>query len=78
MKAVEQAIDDRGNNQDHGREMLQAFIDRGFTGSLERAAVALGWPEDQLQQHLAGELTIDDDMVMKMRGIAKERNFDIE
>jgi hypothetical protein len=78
MKAVEQSIDDRGNNQKHGREMLRSFIDHGFGGSQEQAGLALGWPQDKLEQHLQGELTIDDDLVMKMRGIAKERNFDIE
>jgi len=78
MKAVEQSIDDRGNNQAHGRQMLQAFIDRGFSGSLENAGLALGWPNDKLEQHLEGKATIDDDLVMKMRGIATERNFTIE
>ena len=78
MKAVEQSIDDRGNNQEHGRTMLRNFIDRGFNGSVELAGTALGWPQDKLQQHLNGDLTVDDDLVMKMRGIAKERNFDIE
>ena len=78
MKAVEQSIDDRGNNQGHGREMLKNFIDRGFSGSLDQAGTALGWPLDTLQQHLNGELAIDDDLAMKMRGIAKERDFTIE
>jgi hypothetical protein len=78
MRGVEQAIDDRGNDQNHGREMLRNLIDHGFKGNLEGAAVALGWPQEKLQQHLSGEATVDDDLVMKMRGIARERSFDIE
>jgi len=78
MTAVEQSIDDRGNDQNHGREMLKAFVDRGFMGSVEQAGLVLGWPEDRLTQHLNGDATIDDDLVMKMRGIAAERNFEIE
>ena len=78
MKAVEQSIDDRGNNQERGREILRNFIDRGFNGNIELAGTALGWPADKLQQHLAGELTIDDDLVMKMRGISNEREFAVE
>jgi hypothetical protein len=78
MRGVEQAIDDRGNDQNHGREMLRNFINHGFNGNFETAAVALGWPQEKLRQHLSGEATVDDDLVMKMRGISKERSFDIE
>jgi hypothetical protein len=78
MKAVEQSIDDRGNNQERGREILKNFIDRGFNGNIEAAGTALGWPPEKLKQHLAGELTIDDDLVMKMRGISNERDFAVE
>jgi len=78
MKAVEQSIDDRGNNQERGREILRNFIDRGFGGSMEQAGLALGWPQDKLRQHLDGGLTIDDDLVMKMRGIANQRDFVVE
>ena len=78
MRAVEQSIDDRGNNQERGREILKNFIDRGFNGNLEAAGTALGWPTDKLRQHADGELTLDDDLVMKMRGIANERDFTIE
>jgi hypothetical protein len=37
----------------------------------------MGRPEDELQRFLSGEEPIDDDFVMKMRGIAKERGVEL-
>ena len=60
------------------REALRRFCEAGFNGHLENAALALGRPADMLQQMLNGEAEIDEDLDMKMRGIAKERDLPID
>ena len=59
-------------------EMLQSFIDNGFDGSLEQAGLVLGRPEEELQRMLDGVEPVDEDLVMKVRGIAQERGIDVD
>jgi nitrogen fixation protein FixH len=74
----EQAVDAEGTTTTEGREIIQRLRDQGFEGDDERLAVALGRPVEQVQAWTSGEgETIDDDIVMKARGIAKERGLDI-
>lgn len=58
--------------------MLRLFIDNGFAGNLNETATALGRREEDLSGMLDGREEIDDDLAMKMRGIAQERGFTIE
>lgn len=58
--------------------MLTALRDRGFDGDNETLAVALGRSIEQVQGLIEGTETIDDDVVMKARGIALNRGIDIE
>ena len=44
---------------------------------LAHLGLIMGRPEDELQRFMNGEEPIDDDFVMKMRGIAGERGIDI-
>jgi hypothetical protein len=74
----EQAVDDRGTNQAEGRALLKRLRDRGFDSSDEKLAVALGRPIEEVEAWTGGAEPIDDDVVMKARGIAKERNIEIE
>ena len=58
--------------------MLQILRDRLFEGSNEKTGQAMGYPEEQIGDILNGNSPIDDDFLMKMRGIAKERGVNLE
>lgn len=74
----EQAVDDRGTNQSEGRALLKRLRDHGFDSSDEKLAVALGRPIEEVEAWTGGAEPVDDDVIMKARGIAKERNIEIE
>jgi hypothetical protein len=76
----EQAVDDRGTSEAGGREILKRLRDQGFESDDERLAVALGRPVEVVQGWMAGNADepVDDDIVMKARGIAKERGIELE
>jgi hypothetical protein len=60
-----------------GVDLLKDFIAVGFRSDINAASLALGYDEDLLRSMLNGESPVDDDLEMKMRGIAQERNFRI-
>ncbi|MBD0325104.1 MAG: hypothetical protein ICV68_01655 [Pyrinomonadaceae bacterium] len=72
------AVDDRGTNQNEGRAMLRKLRDQGFDASDEKLAVALGRPLEVVEAWTSGAEAVDDDVIMKARGIAKERGLTIE
>lgn len=72
------AVDDRGTSQTEGREMLKRLRDQGFEASDEKLAVALGRPLEEVQAWTGGSEPVDDDVIMKARGIAKERGIAME
>jgi hypothetical protein len=72
------AVDDRGTSESEGRALLRRLRDGGFEGSDEKLATALGRPEEDVQGWMSGAEPVDDDVIMKARGIAKERGIDIE
>ena len=72
------AVDDRGTNQQEGREILKRLRDNGFEASDEKLAVALGRPLEEVEAWTGGSDPVDDDVIMKARGIAKERGISIE
>lgn len=73
-----EAVDDRGTNQTEGRAMLKRLRDNGFDSSDEKLAVALGRPVEEVEAWTGGAEPVDDDVIMKARGIAKERGIEIE
>ena len=75
----EQAVDDRGTSEAGGREILRQLRDQGFEADDEKLAVALGRPVEEVQGWMAGgsDEPVDDDIIMKARGIAKERNIEV-
>ena len=73
-----EAVDDRGTNQSEGRAMLRRLRDQGFEASDEKLAVALGRPIEEVEAWTSGDEQVDDDVIMKARGIAKERGIEIE
>lgn len=74
---LDQEVDDKGTDQEEARRMLMALRDRGFDGDNQQVAVALGRPADQVQGWIDGTEIIDDDVVMKAKGIAMNRGIEL-
>ena len=71
-------VDDRGTSQEKAARMLLKLRDRAFDASDEKLAVALGRPVEEVAGWSATNSLIDDDVVMKARGIAMNRGVHIE
>ena len=71
-------VDDRGTNQSEGRALLKKLRDTGFDASDEQLAVALGRPVEEVQGWTGAAEPVDDDVIMKARGIAEQRGLEIE
>ena len=74
----DQQVDDKGTDQEAAQEMLTTLRDEGFDADNEKFAVALGRTADQVEAMISGAETIDDDVVMKARGIAIHRGIEVE
>ena len=74
----EQAVDDRGTDTTGGLALLRRLRDKGFGADNEKFAVALGRPLEEVEAWMQGSEPPDDDIIMKARGIAKEREVEIE
>ena len=74
----ENAVDDRGTGQQRASQLLRNLRDRAFDADSGKLALALGRPEEDVRAWNAGLEIIDDDVVMKARGIALHRGVDIE
>jgi hypothetical protein len=73
-----EAVDDRGTNQGEGRTLLKNLRDQGFDSNDEQLAVALGRPVEEVAAWMNGREPVDDDVIMKARGLATERGISIE
>jgi hypothetical protein len=71
-------VDDRGTNQAQAATILRNLRDRAFEASDEKLALALGRPIEEVAAWNTGEEVIDDDVVMKARGIAMHRGVHVE
>jgi hypothetical protein len=71
-------VDDRGTGQEKAAHILRNLRDRAFEASDEKLALALGRPVEEVAAWNAGRELIDDDVVMKARGIAMNRGVHIE
>lgn len=71
-------VDDRGTSQKQAARMLHKLRDRGFEANDEKVAIALGRTAEEFQAFCSGRETIDDDVIMKARGLAMHRNIRIE
>jgi hypothetical protein len=71
-------VDERGTSQTEGRAILKNLRDRGFEGSDEKLALALGRPVEEIEGWTGAAEPVDDDVIMKARGIAKERGVEVE
>ena len=75
---LDQKVDDKGTDQETAQHMLEALRDQGFDSDNEKFAIALGRTTEQVDGMIKGAETIDDDVVMKARGIALHRGIAIE
>jgi hypothetical protein len=75
---LDQQVDDKGTDQEQAQHMIEALRDEGFNGDNEQVAKALGRTIEQVEGMIDGTETIDDDVVMKARGIALHRGIQIE
>jgi hypothetical protein len=71
-------VDDQGTTEAEGRALLKKLRDVGFDGSDANLALALGRPVEEVQSWTGGAGPVDDDVVIKARGIADERGIEIE
>jgi len=78
LQRPEHIVDDRGTGQEKAARMLLNLRDRAFEASDEKLAVALGRPVEDIVGWNDGHELIDDDVVMKVRGIAMHRGVPIE
>ncbi len=75
---LDQEVDDKGTDQEEARSILTTLRDQGFDADNEKLAVALGRTNEQVEAMITGAETIDDDVVMKARGIALHRGIEVE
>ena len=78
QKISSDALDDQGTNQTEGRAIIKRLRDKAFDGSNEQLALALGRPVEEVEGWTGGAETVDDDVLMKARGIAQERGVEVE
>lgn len=78
MSKTENIVDEKGTDQEQAREMVEKFCLDGFDNDAEKCALVMGRSADEIYDFINGDQAIDDDFVMKMRGIAEERNIVIE
>jgi hypothetical protein len=78
QEGVKKQVDDKGTSEAEGRALLKHLRDAGFEGSDEKLAIALGRPVEVVEGWMGAADPVDDDVVMKARGIANERGIEIE
>lgn len=71
-------IDDHGTTSEQARTLLENLCETGFNADVEELAIALGRDADEVGDLLDGTEEIDEDLLMKIRGIAQARNLEIE
>lgn len=75
---LDQEVDDKGTDQEEAKSILTTLRDQGFDADNEKLAVALGRTNEQVEAMISGAETIDDDVVMKARGIAIHRGIEVD
>lgn len=71
-------VDDRGTGQKKASRILTNLRDRAFESDDEKLALALGRPAAEVAAWQSGAELIDDDVIMKARGIAMHRGVRVE
>jgi hypothetical protein len=78
LENQQNALDDRGLDVAGGLALLKRLRDNGFESDNLKFSVALGRPVEEVEAWMEGSEPPDDDIIMKARGIAKERGIEIE
>ena len=80
MAINEEAISNNSpeTNETEGRSIVIKLRDRAFGGSDERFAVGLGHPVDEVRGWTSGSEPIDEDVLMKVRAIARLREVELD
>ena len=63
---------------DDARSLLQNLRDAAFGGNVGETAMVLGRTPEEIEGILNGSEILDDDLEMKIRGIAQERGVTVE
>jgi len=71
-------VDDRGTGQAKAARIIRKLRDRAFEASDEKLALALGRPVAEIAAWHAGQEAIDDDVIMKARGLAMHRGVHVD
>ena len=70
-------LDEKGTTAGQAAPMLQKLL-HAFDNDKEKLAVALGRTQDEMTHALSGNSdAFDDDLMMKMRGLAQQRGVEI-
>lgn len=70
---VDETTDQIG--QEEERELLERLCEEVFEGDREKLAVALGRSNEEIDDLLSGEMTVDEDLMIKAHGLLHERAF---
>jgi hypothetical protein len=71
-------VDNRGTDQTAAAQILRSLRDQAFDSSDEKLALALGRSTEEIETWTRGAGIIDDDVIMKARGIAIQRGVEVE
>lgn len=71
-------LDERGTDNAAGLALLKRLRDEGFDSDNGKFAVVLGRPVEEVEAWMNGSEQLDDDIIMKARGIARERGIEVE
>lgn len=75
MQENEQIIDSENTTNEEAQELLSNLCEEGFSGDVGKLALVLGRDEDEIREMIGGDETIDEDLLMKIRGIIQERDI---
>jgi hypothetical protein len=75
---TDNVVDDQGTTQEEAAQILRNLKERGFDSSDEKLAIALGRTAEEIKAFSSGREIIDDDVIMKARGIAMHRGIRVD
>ena len=78
MAETNNLLDSQGTSEEQGRDILRRLRDAGFEADDQKLAIALGRPVEEVQAWTSGGAPVDDDLIMKARGLAQERGIEVE
>jgi len=77
-RPTDNVVDDQGTTQEEAAQILCNLKERGFDSSDEKLAIALGRTAEEIKAFSSGREIIDDDVIMKARGIAMHRGIRVD